>query len=136
MCAPTTQAQLLLACEEVDDLALQEAVRLRCGPVTEQDRNKMQTHLHNLASLVDALAAHSPALWSSKQQRVFGYQPAELFASMRQEAEHFLTPAEQQRILADRLRVVVSDPVGADLGHASVTGDSDLRPESLYPPSI
>lgn len=112
---------------------LQQAVRLRCGEVTNADKEKMKTHLNNLVQLIQAVASHNPCLWSPKQHRTLGYHPAEVFASMKQEMEHFLTPMEHEAMLARRLQSTVSDPVANDLGLHSLMGDSDLHPKILYP---
>ena len=61
------------------------------------------------------------------------YQPAEVLASLRQEAEQFLTPQEHEEAAARRLVQVIGDPVIADLGAESVTGDSQLRPGPVFP---
>ena len=147
MCAPSSQRQLLTVCEELDESALQEGARLRYGDASEAERTKVQTHLNNLVRLLEAAKAHSPSGWSQRfspvtktavsdqaQRRALGYHPAEVFASLKQEGEHFLTPSEHEAMLAQRLQRIVKDPVLADLGHETLTGDSDLRPAALYYP--
>ena len=134
MVAPSTGQSLMDICEELCEDALQQAAVARHGVVTDAQRNKMQQHLENLNVLVHAASLHSPNLWPERKRRVYGYRPLEVFAAVRQETE-FLTPAEHETALAERLRSVMDDPVAKDLGLESVTGDSQLRPQTLYPQS-
>ena len=132
MCGPTTEPQVLLQCEEIEEEAFRAALTIRYGAVNDEHRNKMKQHLDSLATLVHAAGAHSPALWPERRRRAYGYRPSEVFASIRQEVE-LLTPQDYEAATAQRLRVVLDDPVGADLGGESMTGDSQLRPRTLYP---
>ena len=148
MCAPATAPSLMHVCEEVSEHALKEATTYRYWEVTDADKQKMATHLHNLASLLHAANTHSPAHWPERKRRVYGYSPSEVFATIQQEAEVF-SPTEHESIVAQRLgqavcfqtgctqqpgfKQVIDDPIVGDLGHESAIGESQLRPRAVYP---
>ena len=51
---------------------------------------------------------------------------------MQQEAS-FLFPDEYERSFATRIRNIMDDPILGNDGYETVSGDSQLRPRTLYP---
>ena len=76
-------------------------------------------------TLVQAVGDYSPDAWTDRKRRLLGYKPSEVFATIRQEAELFLTPVEHEQALARRLQYIVDDPVLSDNGMMHMVGDSN-----------
>ena len=132
MCAPSTVSSLLQVCEEISETHILEAAAYRYGEVTAAQRDKMDTHLHNLTTLLLAVSRQDPGNWTDRKRRSYGYSPTEVYATIKQEVEAFC-PTEHEALVAERLKQVLDDPLCKDLGGESVTGDSQLRPRSVYP---
>ena len=83
MVSPVTGANLMTGCEvqgvagqqepsaiELSEPALRSAAELRYGAVTDAERTRLQRHLGNLATLVEAVASHSPINWPERKRRI------------------------------------------------------------------
>ena len=119
---------------ELDEVVLQECVTQRFGPVTEEHQKKMTQHLENLETLVRAAAAHGPSRWTEGERTRLGYRPTDVLAAVQEDAA-CMCPEEYEAATMRRLHAVMTDPLlgTPDRNVGLTTGDSQLRPHTLYP---
>ena len=92
----------------------------------------MRNHLERLTRLVLEAARPGRERWTQEEHRVHGHHPDEVRQTLRQDL--LLTqPCDYLSECAAKVSEMLRDPLLSPDAWKAITGDSQLRPRTLYP---
>ena len=120
---------------ELDEVRFNASVADRYGPVLPEDVEKLDRHLQNLTTLIAAAMQANRDHWTSAERAVYCRLPEEVMQNIEQDAALMpaTTPEEFRRECNLRLHRMVDDPLLSSQSPEVVSGESQLRPRTVYP---
>ena len=118
---------------QLDETALHAWVEQRYGPSCPADWERMRLHLDHLTRLLVEATRHGREHWTDEQRMAYGYQPEEVQQNLAQERCLFLTEDDYRADCMRRMQAVIQDPLLDHQATETLTGESQLRPRTLYP---
>ena len=117
---------------EHDEAVLVASATARHGPVTEAAEQHLARHLDHLGRLILEAARHGRDHWTEAQRDAYGHRPDAAQQAVLQ--DQMLCAGDDYLMdCARRLTRLVRDPLVEPDAIEALTGDSHLRPATLYP---
>lgn len=117
---------------EHDEAALVGDAVGRYGPVSPADEQRLAHHLDQLGHLVLEASRHGRDHWTAEQRDAYDHRPDVAQRTVLQD-QLLCSPEDYLRSCASRLTDLVHDPLADPHAIETLTGDSHLRPATLYP---
>lgn len=121
---------------ELDETKLQRWAETRYGVATEADWHRIEGHFQKLANLIIQASKFGREHWTEAQRRAYDHCPDESRQSIKQDIMLISNDDYLAECARDLTRIVHDPLVDPDNAHSIITGDSHLRPRTLYPEDV